>query len=61
MHKISNRKLFSRDVRLELDNLGVKHSTDTGKSKTYYYRGDQQSNAFEKSANSKKDLFVCSC
>ena len=46
MHNLSNRRLFSKDVRLKLDNLWLIDSADTGKQKFGSYCAEQQINVF---------------
>ena len=42
MQNLLDGRLFSRNMRLEFDNLCATVSTDTGKLKASCYRADQQ-------------------
>ena len=55
MHNLSNRRLFSRDVQLELDNLCATDSADTSKPKFGCYCTEHQTNALFLSIRLRKN------
>ena len=55
MHNLSDRTLFFRDVRLELDNLCVTDLTYTSKPKLGCYGADQLTNVFFLSIRLRKN------